>query len=117
MPLTAHQDCVLVVIDAQPGFYPEALGDRPAALEALARAAWLVKLAYALEVPVVATEEEPECNGSTAIELAAGTPVLVKSTFGLAGTPEILRRVRATGRGTAVLERTGLLPRPAPFRL
>jgi hypothetical protein len=35
MPLTAHEDCVLVVIDAQPGFYPEELTDRPAAPEAL----------------------------------------------------------------------------------
>jgi nicotinamidase-related amidase len=103
MPLTAHQDCVLVVIDAQPGFYPEELADRPAALEALARAAWLAKLAHELDVPVVATEEEPERNGSTAIELAPGTPVLIKPTFGLAGTPEILRTVRDTGRGTAVL--------------
>lgn len=103
MPLTAHQDCVLVVIDAQPGFYPEELADRPAALEALARAAWLAKLAHQLDVPVVATEEEPERNGSTAIELAPGTPVLIKPTFGLAGTPEILRTVRGTGRGTAVL--------------
>ena len=103
MPLTAHQDCVLVVIDAQPGFYPEELADRPAALEALARAAWLAKLARGLDVPVVATEEEPERNGGTAIELAPGTPVLTKPTFGLAGTPEILRTVRDTGRGTAVL--------------
>ena len=38
MPLTAHQECVLVVIDAQPGFFPDELADRPAALEALARA-------------------------------------------------------------------------------
>ena len=95
MPLTAHEDCLLIVIDAQPGFY----GEAPAALDALARAAWLAKLAHELDVPVVATEEEPERNGRTAIDLAPGTPVLVKPTFGLAGTPEILR----TLRGTAVL--------------
>jgi nicotinamidase-related amidase len=100
MPLTAHEDCLLIVIDAQPGFYPEDLPDRPAALDALARAAWLASLARVLDVPVVATEEEPERNGRTSIE---GTPVLTKPTFGLAGTPEILEAVRATGRGTAVL--------------
>ena len=103
MPLTAHADCLLVVIDAQPGFYPEDLPDRDGALQALARATWLVELAGALDVPVVATEEEPERNGATGIELASGTPVLTKPTFGLAGTPEILQAVRDTGRGTAVL--------------
>ena len=99
MPLTAHEDCLLVVIDAQPGFHSE----DPAALEALARAGWLMRLAETLGVPVVVTEEEPERNGRTSIELAPGTPVFTKPTFGLAGTPEILQAVRATGRGTAVL--------------
>jgi nicotinamidase-related amidase len=99
MPLTAHEDCLLVVIDAQPGFY----ADDPAALEALARAAWLARLARELQVPAVATEEEPERNGATGLELAPGTPVLTKPTFGLAGTPEILQAVRDTNRRTAVL--------------
>jgi nicotinamidase-related amidase len=103
MPLTAHEDCLLVVIDAQPGFYPEDLPDRPAALEALSRAAWMVTLAGVLDVPVVVTEEQPERNGPTGIELAPATPVLTKPTFGLAGTPAILQAVRDTGRGTAVL--------------
>jgi nicotinamidase-related amidase len=103
MPLTAHEDCLLIVVDAQPGFYPDDLPDRPAALEALSRAAWLAQLARVLDVPVVATEEEPERNGATSIELAPGTPVLTKPTFGLAGTPEILQAVRDTGRDTAVL--------------
>jgi nicotinamidase-related amidase len=96
MPLTAHEDCLLVVIDAQPGFY----ADDPAALEALARAAWMARLAGALDVPIVVTEEEPERNGATAIP---GARVFTKPTFGLAGTPEILQAVRDTGRGTAVL--------------
>jgi nicotinamidase-related amidase len=103
MPLTAHEDCLLVCVDAQPGFYPEDLPDRPRALEALSRAAWLAALAGVLEVPVVATEEEPERNGATSIALPPGTPVLTKPTFGLAGTPEILQAVRDTGRGAAVL--------------
>ena len=100
MPLIAHEDCLLVVIDAQPGFYPEDLPDRDRALEALARADWLARLARALEVPIVVTEEEPERNGATAIQ---GACVLTKPTFGLGGTPEILQAVRDAGRRTAVL--------------
>jgi nicotinamidase-related amidase len=109
MPLTAHEDCLLIVIDAQPGFYPDDLPaeDRAAAGRALERAVWLAALARALEVPVVVTEEEPERNGPTdarlAARLAPSTPVLIKPTFGLAGTPAILRAVRAAGRPTAVL--------------
>jgi nicotinamidase-related amidase len=109
MPLTAHEDCLLVVIDAQPGFYPAELPaeDRARAAVALERAAWLAGLARALDVPAVVTEEEPERNGRTdpriATRLAPATPVLTKPTFGLAGTPEILRAVQATGRGSAVL--------------
>jgi hypothetical protein len=62
MPLTAHEDCLLVVIDAQPGFY----SDDPAALEALAARGLAGELARELQVPAVATEEEPERNGATA---------------------------------------------------
>jgi nicotinamidase-related amidase len=97
MPLSAHEDCLLVVIDAQPGF--------SAGAEAvLARAAWLVELAGTLAVPVVVTEEEPAVNGPTDPRLLpAGTRAFVKPTFGLAGTPAILEAVRATGRSTAVV--------------
>jgi nicotinamidase-related amidase len=97
VPLIDHEDCLLVVVDAQPGFVH---GDT----EALERAAWLVALAEVLQVPVVITEEEPEVNGATDPRLVpAGTPVFRKPTFGLAGTPAILRAVRATARSTAVL--------------
>jgi nicotinamidase-related amidase len=97
MPLTAAEDCLLVVVDAQPGFLEEG------ADSALERAAWLTSLAAALDVPVLATEEEPDRNGATRIALPPGTPVFTKPTFGLAGTPEILAAVRATRRNTAVL--------------
>ena len=51
------------------------------------------------------TEEEPERNGRTdpRFALPPATPVLLKPTFGVAGTPAILDAVRATARGTAVL--------------
>jgi nicotinamidase-related amidase len=104
VPLTAHEDCVVIVIDAQPGFHPLDLpdADRANARQALDRAAWLVALAMQLDVPVVITEEEPDGNGPTDPRLAV-VPALIKPTFGLAGTPEILEAVQATGRRTAVL--------------
>jgi nicotinamidase-related amidase len=96
VPLTNHDDCVLVVIDVQPGFGGDA--------DVLARGHWLTTLARALDVPVVVTEEEPERHGPTRPGfIEAGTPVFRKPTFGLAGTPEILQAVTDTGRTTAVL--------------
>lgn len=110
MGLLVREDTVLVVVDAQPGFLAkDSFGEaeRAAAHDALERMVWLVAVAARLEIPVLATEEEPERHGSTERRLAAvlpeGTPVLRKPTFGLASTPEILAAVRATGRGTAVL--------------
>ena len=101
MALLDRDDSVLVVVDAQPGFLA------PEAEAAVERMAWLVAVAVRLGVPVVVTEEEPERNGPTDVRVAdrlpAGTPVLRKPTFGLAGTPEILEAVRATGRATAVV--------------
>jgi nicotinamidase-related amidase len=95
VPLTAHEDCVLIVVDAQPGFVEG---------EPVERAVWLAALARSLDVPVVVTEEEPESNGPTDPRLLApDAPVFRKPTFGLAGTPEILAAVRETGRRTAVL--------------
>jgi len=106
MPLTDPQDCVVIVIDAQLGFYPAELPaiDRERAEQALERAAWLTAVAGALDVPIVITEEEPELNGVTDPRFdATEAPRLRKPTFGLAGTPEILAAVQATGRPTAVL--------------
>ena len=95
MPLTSARDCVLIVVDAQPGFAD------PGTLE---RAIWLTRAARALEIPVVVTEEEPEVNGPTDPRLlTAATPVFRKPTFGLAGTPEILKAIHAVARTTAVL--------------
>jgi nicotinamidase-related amidase len=100
MALLDRDDSVLVVVDAQPGFLPAG------ADAAVDRMAWLVAVAARLGIPVVVTEEEPDRNGATdtriASQLPAGTPVLTKPTFGLAGTPEILEAVRGTERGTVV---------------
>jgi nicotinamidase-related amidase len=107
MPLVDHADSVLIVVDAQEGFY----GDLPAvesdqAREALARMTWLARVAHRLGVPAVLTEEDPERNGGTFAPIAAiypDAPALVKPTFGLTGTPEIVGRVEDAGRTTAVL--------------
>jgi nicotinamidase-related amidase len=92
---------VLIVVDAQPRFADGAGSD------VLARIAWLVGVAVALGVPVVATEEDPDRNGPTADEIRArlrpDTPVLRKGIFGLADVPEIAAAVEATGRTTAVI--------------
>jgi nicotinamidase-related amidase len=108
--LLERDDTVLVVVDVQPGFLARAWfsdEDAEAARAALDRMAWLVALAARLGIPIVVTEEEPERNGAVhpdvAERLPAGTPVLRKPTFDLAGTPEILAAVRTTGRGTAVV--------------
>jgi nicotinamidase-related amidase len=98
MPLLAREDCVVVVVDAQPGFLP--VGD---ADECVARIGWLVALAGLLGIPVVVTEEEAERNGVTDPRVGAQVGAFRKPTFGLAATPEILAAVEATGRRTVVL--------------
>lgn len=110
MGLLERDDSVLVVVDAQPGFLARSsfsAEDTAAAGAALDRAAWLVAVAAELGIPIVATEEEPERNGSTDSRLTerfpVGTPVLRKPTFGLASTPEILAAVRGPGRSIAVV--------------
>jgi nicotinamidase-related amidase len=108
MPLVDSADSVLVVIDAQEGFYGGALAahESDRAREALARMTWLAKVARRLAVPGVLTEEDPERNGVTYAPLTEAfddVPALVKPTFGLTSTPEIVERIERTGRGTAVL--------------
>jgi nicotinamidase-related amidase len=108
MPLVDHADSLLVVVDAQEGFYggglPADEGSR--AREALARMTWLAKVARRLAVPAVLTEEDPRLNGTTFAPIADLFPdaaAVVKPTFGLTGTPEIVARIESTGRRTAVL--------------
>jgi nicotinamidase-related amidase len=108
MPLVDHIESVLVVVDAQEGFYGDSLpaGEGARARQALARMTWLAKVARRLDVPAVLTEEDPQLNGPTFEQIAGlfpDAPAVVKPTFGLAGTPEILRRIESTGRPTAVL--------------
>ena len=94
-------DSVLIVVDAQPGFFGSA------DVDVIRRVAWLIGIAAALGVPIVVTEEEPDRNGSTddrvAQALPPGTSVQRKPVFGLADVPDILDAIDATARRTAVL--------------
>jgi nicotinamidase-related amidase len=108
MPLVDHADSVLVVIDVQEGFYGEGLppGESARAREALARMTWLARVARRLAVPAVLTEEDPQRNGATFSPIADVFPdagPVVKPTFGLTGTPELVDRIESTRRTTAVL--------------
>ena len=109
MPHVNSADSVLVVIDAQDGFYPPARTDvdhdeKNAALD---RVGWVCGLAVAIDVPVVVTEEDPGNKGPTAPQvrrhLRTSTPVFDKHVFGAADQPDIRDAVERTGRGVVVL--------------
>ncbi len=109
MPLIDRDDSLLVVVDLQPRFWGDRLdaADLQRAREAARRAAWLARVAQALGVPGVATEEDPEKNGGTdtAVLVALGpdAPVFTKPVFGLAACPDIMDAIRATRRRTTLL--------------
>ncbi len=109
MSTVQHGDCALVVIDAQTDFYSADRVDVDQAAKecALDRTAWLCRVAAALEVPIVVTEEDAETNGPTAQQIVAvlppGTPVFDKVVYGAADNPEIADAVAATGCTTVVL--------------
>ena len=81
---------MLVVVDAQPGFFAsEGLSEDDArrAAAAVTRITWMAGLAALLDVPIVVVEEGPERNGHTdpgiLARVPAGTPAIEKPTFGL----------------------------------
>jgi nicotinamidase-related amidase len=109
MPHVNASDCVLLVIDAQDGFYPPTRTDvghdeKDAVLD---RVGWLCGVAAAIDVPVVVTEEDPGHNGPTAPQvrrhLHTSTPTFDKHVFGAADQPDIREAVARTGRGVVVL--------------
>ncbi|MFC2968197.1 isochorismatase family protein [Acidimangrovimonas pyrenivorans] len=96
---------VLAVIDVQDGFLDKLEPAERAPL--VARIAWLMRVARALELPVIAMGEDLPANGPPVApvlaELPPGTPVHDKRVFGLAGEAGILSALQATGRDQAVL--------------
>ncbi len=108
MPLLERDDCVLVVIDAQDGFYGPGRSDvdRAVMRARLDVAAWVCAVAAALDVPIVVTEEDAPTNGGTDPAIAAAMGEFQphgKTVFGAADNPHIDAAVRATGCGTVVL--------------
>jgi nicotinamidase-related amidase len=109
MPHLDVADCVLVVIDAQPGFYGPSRADvdRELFASALARSAWVAGVARALDVPVVLTEEDAATNGPTHPSIRSAVPsdapVLVKQVFGADANPDIDAAVRREDRSAVVL--------------
>ena len=107
MQLLDRADSQLVAVDLQPGFYPPQVAmNRDLLAGVVERAAWLVGVAAALEVPVTITEEDAVRNGPTAALVtdgAPGAPVFAKRVFGLADQPDILAAIAAAGRRTVVV--------------
>ena len=95
----------LVVIDVQQYF----LDKLPAGLAAplVARIAWFMRVARALDIPIIATAEDIADDGPLVPELAAllpaGTKVFDKMVFGLYGQADIRAAVEASGRNAFVL--------------
>jgi nicotinamidase-related amidase len=110
VPLLRRADSLLVVVDAQPGFFADdglSEDDAQRAAAAVTRITWMAGLATLLEIPAVVVEEAPERNGHTDPRILervpAGTPTIEKPTFGLTGCEEAVAAIRAPGRGTIVL--------------
>jgi nicotinamidase-related amidase len=111
VPLVRREDSVLVVVDAQPGFFApsDALSedDSRRAADPVTRIVWMAGLAALLDIPAVVVEEGAERNGHTEpriLERAPpGTPTVEKPTFGLTACEAALAAIRATGRRTIVL--------------
>lgn len=97
-------DSVLVVIDIQDSFLNKY--DEAKTQTLIAKASWLIKAAGYLDVPLVAMGEDIATVGPLNETIAAALPrdtvVHSKDFFGLAGNPEILAALQATGRRTAV---------------
>ena len=104
-PIARERSC-FAVIDVQQHFLDKLpLGWRA---PLVARIAWLMRAARALDIPVVATAEDMERLGPLAPELArclpsGSPPVFDKQVFGLWGQADIRAAVEATGRDCFVL--------------
>ena len=103
--LICVDDSVLIVIDIQDSFLLK-YGDTVSRC-LIENAVWLIEVAKAMKVPIVAMAENTShlgpLNEKINRALPEGTVVHSKDSFGLAGQPEILADVEATGRGTAIL--------------
>ncbi len=103
--LISREASCLIVIDVQQYFLDKLPLDWRAPL--VARIAWLIRVAHALDIPVIATAEDIAENGPIVPdlmrELPPGHTVHDKMVFGLAGQASILEEVRRTGRSECIL--------------
>lgn len=103
--LTDVDDSLLIVIDVQQSFLDKLTQEQIMPL--VNRIRWFVQIAVELNVPVIATAEDIPALGSSIRHVAEVFPQEIKEhnkmSFGLAGDPEIMADVKATGRKTAVL--------------
>ena len=95
----------LVVIDVQQYFLVKLPGEQQVPL--VARIAWLIRVARALGIPIIATAEDITNDGPLVDELRRelpeGSTVHDKMVFGLAGQESIVDDVERTGRREFVL--------------
>ncbi|MBT2466414.1 isochorismatase family protein [Streptomyces sp. ISL-66] len=109
MPLIDRHDCALVIIDVQTDFYPPKRldVDRQRFHDMVRRIAWITSVADRLDIPVVATEEDPDASGRTVPEIRAVLPAkavtLPKNAFAAWDNPDISAAIEATGKTTMVL--------------
>ena len=98
-------DSVLVVVDAQAVFLDKV--ETSVADGVVDRVQWLCRVAGALGVPIVVTEEEPDVNGPTHPLIVAALPEghrrHAKPAFGLAACPPIVADVDRAGRHQVVV--------------
>ena len=99
-----YKSC-LIVVDVQQYFLDKLPFEQRQPL--VARIAWLIQVARALAIPVIATAEDISNDGSLVPELEGlpppGVAVHDKLVFGLCGQPSILDDVRKTGRSEFIL--------------
>ena len=104
MSLVRREESVLVVVDTQPGFLTERRrGGGHGGPDRVAGAAWRPR--WASRWSSSRRTPTPTATTVEAVRerLPGDTPRIVKPTFGLAGCPEALEAVRATGRPVARL--------------
>lgn len=96
---------VLIVIDAQKVFFDKL--SKGEAKQLKKRIVWIVDVAVKLGIPVIATAENIEKNGSIIPKLFEVLPpetkIHNKMIFGLAGDPNILDDIKKTKRDIAIL--------------
>jgi nicotinamidase-related amidase len=103
--LIERERSCLIVVDVQQYFLDKLPPHERGPL--VQRMAWLMRVACALGIPLIATAEDVERNGPLVSELAgllpAGTAAYNKMIFGLMSQPDIRAAVDATKRDCFVL--------------